>query len=160
MANLFVLAFEDENGAEEMLKEISNLQKQELIVIEDAAIAIHHENGKVKVKQINSLTGAGAVGGAFWGMLFGLIFFVPFAGMAVGAAAGAFMGKLGDYGINDTFIKDVSRKVTQGTSALFLLVHSAQREKVIEALKPYHGELIQSSLSPAQEAELKEAFAI
>ena len=35
---------------------------------------------KPKTQQLNSLTGAGALGGAFWGLLFGLIFFVPLLG--------------------------------------------------------------------------------
>lgn len=159
MANLFVLAFKNEDDAERTLKELENLQKQELIVIDDAAVAVHPKNGKVRIHQAKSLTGAGALGGAFWGMLFGLIFFVPFAGLVVGAATGAIMGKLSDYGIDDKFIKEVSAKVTPGTSALFLLSHDAQKEKVIESLKPYGGELIQSSLSPAQESQLKEALA-
>ncbi len=158
MANLFVLAFNDEDGAAHALKEVEDLQKQELIAIDDAAVAVHHQNGKVKIRQAKSLAGAGALGGAFWGMLFGLIFFVPFAGMALGAATGALMGKLSDYGIDDNFIKSVSNQVTPGTSALFLLAHGAQQEKVIESLKPYGGELIQSSLSPEQEHELKEAL--
>ena len=93
-------------------------------------------------------------------MLFGLIFFVPIAGLAIGAAAGALTGKLSDYGIDNDFIKSVSAKVTPGTSALFLLIHDAQKDKVVEALRPYGGELIQSSLSPKQETELKEALAI
>lgn len=159
MANLFVLAFKDEDGAARAIKEVENLQKQELIAIDDAAVAVHHRNGKVKIRQAKSLAGAGALGGAFWGMLFGLIFFVPIAGLALGAATGALMGKLSDYGINDDFIKSVSSRVTPGTSALFLLVHGAQQEKVVAALKPYDGELIQSSLSPEQEHELKEALA-
>lgn len=160
MGNLFVLTFKDEESANRTLRELEHLQKQELIVIDDAAVAIHPKNGKVKIRQAKSLVGAGALGGAFWGMLFGLIFFIPFAGLALGAAAGAMMGKMSDYGIDDKFIKQVSENVTPGTSALFLLSHDAQKEKVIEALKPFGGELLQSSLSPAQETELKEALAV
>ena len=158
MANLFVLAYEDETGANDALDEVVQLQKQELIAVEDAAVVVHPMNGKAKIKQARSLTGAGALGGAFWGLLFGLIFLVPIAGLAIGAATGALAGKMTDYGIDDKFIKQVASKVVPGTSALFLLVHSAQRKKVIEALKPYGGELIQSSLSPKQEAELREAL--
>lgn len=160
MGNLFVLTFKDEESADRTLKELDRLQKQELIVIDDAAVAVHPINGKVKIRQAKSLVGAGALGGAFWGMLFGLIFFIPFAGLAIGAAAGAMMGKMSDYGIDDKFIKQVSENVTPGTSALFLLSHDAQKEKVIEALKPFGGKLLQSSLSPAQETELKEALAV
>jgi uncharacterized membrane protein len=58
---------------------------------------------------------------AFWGLLFGLIFFVPFLGLAIGAAIGALAGKMSDYGIDDNFIKQTREKVTEGTSALFLM---------------------------------------
>jgi uncharacterized membrane protein len=155
MSNLFVLAFQNEEGAGQTLDEVVKLQKQNLISVDDAAIAVHHQNGKVKVHQGSNLSGAGAMGGAFWGLLFGLIFFVPFVGMAIGAASGALMGKLTDYGIDDKMIKEIGDKVEPGTSALFLMSHDAQREKVIDALRPYGGELIQSSLSPKEEASLK-----
>ena len=159
MANLFVLSFKDEQGADNTLQKVMDMQKQELIKVDDAAVAIHRQDGKLKVHQANKLVGAGALGGAFWGLLFGLIFFVPVAGAAIGAATGALMGKFSDYGIDDKFIKRVSNEVSPGSSALFLLVHDVQREKVIDALKPFGGQLIESSLSPEQENELKEAFA-
>ncbi|MFN2190592.1 MAG: DUF1269 domain-containing protein, partial [Candidatus Promineifilaceae bacterium] len=85
MSDLFVLAFETESGASEMLETIGRLQKQELITLEDAAIVVRPENGKPKVKQAQSLVGAGALGGAFWGMLIGLLFFAPWLGLVAGA---------------------------------------------------------------------------
>jgi uncharacterized membrane protein len=159
MTNLVVLAFETEDGAGKTLSEVEELQKQNLIRVEDAATAVRHAGGKVKVKQARSLAGAGALGGAFWGMLFGLLFFVPFLGLAVGAATGALFGKAADYGINDDFIREVSDSVQPGNSALFLLVSEAQADKVISQLKPYGGKVIHTSLSKDEEARLKEAFA-
>jgi uncharacterized membrane protein len=159
MSNLVVFAFETEEGAMQTLREVEQLQKQNLIEINDAATAVRGGGGKVKVKQAKNLAGAGALGGAFWGMLFGLLFFVPFLGMAVGAATGALFGKAADFGINDDFIREVSDAVQPGNSALFLLVHNAQVDKVVEALKPYGGTVIHTSLSKSEEARLKEAFA-
>lgn len=159
MANLVVLAFDNEEGASDTAEEVAKLQKQNLLTVDDAAMAVKHQNGKVKVKQANSLVGAGALGGAFWGMLFGLLFFAPFLGMAIGAATGALFGKASDYGINDAFIKEVSDSIKPGMSALFLLVSQAQVDKVIEQLKPLGGRIIHTSLSNEQEAQLKEAFA-
>jgi uncharacterized membrane protein len=159
MANLVVFAFDSEAGATRTLKEVERLQAENLITVDDAATAIRRVGGKVKVKQIKSLAGAGALGGAFWGMLFGLLFFVPFLGMAIGAATGALFGKAADFGINDRFIHDVSDAVQPGSSALFLLVHDTQLDKVTEALKPYGGKIIHTSLSKEEEAQLKESFA-
>jgi len=58
---------------------------------------------------------------AFWGILFGIIFFVPIFGLVVGTAMGSLIDSMADVGINDDFIKSLCSKVTEGTSALFLL---------------------------------------
>ncbi len=71
---------------------------------------------------------------------------------------GALTGSMGDYGINDDFIKDVKSKVTEGTSALFLFTRGATLDKVKEALGGISAELIQSNLTHEQEAKLQEHF--
>src|SRR3954452_15318479 len=122
MSSLVVLTFPTETGAEQALGTVAELQRQQLIEIEDAATVRRGQDGKPKVKQANSLVGAGAWGGAFWGMLIGLLFFAPWLGLVVGAVTGALAGKFTDYGIDDKFIKEVEAKLQPGTSALFLMV--------------------------------------
>ena len=90
--------------------------------------------------------------------VFLLCSFVPFLGMAMGAAMGALMGHFADYGINDDFIKQVREKVTEGTSALFLLTANATIDKVAAAFEGTHMELIQSNLTQEQETALRAAF--
>jgi uncharacterized membrane protein len=158
MSNLIVMTFKDEDGAKKILEELGDLQREHLIKLDDAATVIRNSDGKLKVKQARSLVGEGALGGAFWGMLVGLLFLAPLAGMAIGAAMGGGLGKLADYGINDQFIKEVGKKLVPGTSAVFFLVHEAQVDKVVEALKPFKGEIIHTSLSETEEAELKQTF--
>jgi uncharacterized membrane protein len=92
-------------------------------------------------------------------MLFGLIFFIPFLGMAVGAVAGALAGHFSDYGIDDSFIKEVQSEVTEGTSALFLLTSDATVDKVEKAFEGMQMELIRSNLTAEQEAKLHDDFA-
>ena len=159
MATLTVLKFDSPTGAQKALELIKSLQKQQLITVQDAAIVSWKQGDKKpKTKQLNNLTGAGALNGAFWGMLFGLIFFIPFFGLAVGAAMGALAGKFSDYGIDDAFIEQVRGKVTEGTSALFLLSSGAVRDKVREAFKGQKFELIASNLTKAEEKQLMEEF--
>jgi uncharacterized membrane protein len=160
MEALTVWKFNTVEGAGQALKKLESLSKQELVAIEDAAI-VYWETGKKKPKthQAQSLTGVGALGGAFWGMLFGLIFFIPFFGLAVGAATGALIGHFSDYGIDDKFIKEVQSEVTEGTSALFLLTASATVDKVQDAFAGTQMELIRSNLTKEQEAKLREDFA-
>ena len=160
MATLTVLKFANPDGASQMLDKIQSLQKMQLIKVQDAAIVTWPEGAKApKTKQLVSMAGVGALQGAFWGMLFGLIFFVPFFGLALGAAMGALSGKMSDYGIDDNFIKQTREKVTEGTSALFLLTSDAVQDKVIAELKGYDFELIASNMTNEQEEQLKAAFA-
>jgi uncharacterized membrane protein len=159
MASLTAWKFDNPDGAQQALDKLQELSKQELIQIQDAAI-VSWPKGKKKPKthQARSMTGLGALSGAFWGMLFGLLFFIPFFGMAMGAAVGALAGHFTDYGISDDFIKQVRDKVTEGTSALFLLSDQATIDKVSDAFKGTKMDLIQSNLSADQETKLKEAF--
>ena len=159
MTALTALKFNDPEGAQKMFKELANLQSQRLIKILDAAV-VSWPLGKKKPKtrQLTDLAGAGALSGAFWGLLFGVIFFVPLFGMAVGAAMGALAGSFKNYGIDENFVNQVREKVTEGTSALFLLTSDAVRDKVVDALKGIEFEILASSLSKEQEDELKEAF--
>jgi uncharacterized membrane protein len=71
---------------------------------------------------------------------------------------GALAGKMVDYGISDDFIRDVRQKVTEGTSALFLLTSGAVMDKVKEQLKGMEFELIASNLTKEQENQLKAIF--
>ena len=112
------------------------MQEQQLITLPDAAIVTWPEGAeKPKTKQLTSLAGIGALNGAFWGMLFGLLFFVPLLGLAVGAAFGEFGASMADVAIDDDFIKKTKDKVTEGTSALFLLTSDATTDKVAEQMK-------------------------
>lgn len=159
MATLTVWKFDSADGAQQALGKLESLSKQQLITIQDAAMVTWPEGKKKpKTKQALNLAGAGAVQGAFWGMLFGLIFFVPFFGLAVGAAMGALSGHFADYGIDDKFIEEVRTKVTEGTSALFLLSSNAVMDKVKAEFEGTQMELIKSNLSSEQEAKLMEDF--
>ncbi len=158
MADLIVLAFDNEQGAIQVRDELISLQKQQLIELEDAAVVIRPMEGKPKVKQVSSLAGAGALGGAFWGLLIGLLFFAPWLGLAIGAVTGAVAGGLTDVGVDDKFIKEVGNTIEPGNSALFLLVRKVTPDKVLDHVKKYNPTVLQTSLSEEDEAKLREAF--
>jgi uncharacterized membrane protein len=161
VATMTVFEFETPDGADKGLALVQDLQKQGLITLQDAAIVAWPEGAKKpKTRQLTPTAGAGALSGAFWGMLFGLIFFIPFLGLAIGAAMGALTGHFADYGIDDNFIKDVQSKVTEGTSALFLLTSNAVVDRVSDAFKttlPKY-DILSTNLSKEQEDQLKAEF--
>lgn len=161
MSSLVVLKFGDMDGAEAMRDRMYDLQKRELIKIEDAAVVVRNEKGRAKVKQAHSLVGAGALGGAFWGMLIGLLFFAPWLGLLAGATTGALSGKLGDIGVDDDFIEEVRDAIEPGNSALFLLAREGNTDRIKEELSDFEHEfeIIDTNLAPEDEERLRETFA-
>jgi len=157
MSNLIVIGFDNEADAFEMRAALAKLQAQYLIEMEDAVVVTRDPKGKVQLHQAVSLTAAGAVSGGFWGMLIGMLFLNPLAGLAIGAGSGALSGKLSDIGINDQFMKELGATLTEGTSALFVLVRKSTPDKVLEALKPFAGKgrVLQTSLTKDKEEELR-----
>jgi uncharacterized membrane protein len=158
MAHLVVLGLDNRDDAERVMDLAGDLAKQELLQLEDAAYAYKDDQGKVRIHQAVSLTGAGAASGALWGTLIGMLFFMPVAGLAIGAGTGALAGKLSDVGINDDTIRQIGDQLQQGKAAVFLLARSATADRVIEAIKPYHPTVIQTSLSHDREEDLVRAL--
>ena len=162
MSELVVIGFDNAYDADRALTELTRLQREYLIELEDAVVAVRPPDGQVRIKQTLNLTGLGAaqggLSGALWGSLIGLLFLNPLAGMAiggaVGAGSGALSGSLIDYGINDDFIRELADTLQPDTSALFLLVRKAQPEKIISELSGFKGRVLRSSLSPEQEQKL------
>ena len=74
------------------------MQKEYLIELGDAVVAVKRPDGSVKLNQLVEPVKSGAVSGMFWGALIGLLFMMPLAGAAVGAASGALSGKFTDLG--------------------------------------------------------------
>jgi uncharacterized membrane protein len=136
------------------------MQKQYLLEMDDAVVVTRDENGKTKLHQAVSLTGAGAVSGGFWGMLIGLLFLNPFLGFAIGAGAGALSGKFRDLGLDDKMMKGVGESLTPGTSALFVLLRKVTADKVLDGLKAFagKGKVFQSSLNKDDEKALREVL--
>jgi len=160
-SSLVVLKFESPDGAEKGLELAANLNKQHLLELLDAATVTWPKGKrKPKTRHVGDMTCAGAWDGAFWGLLFGWLFFIPFVGAAFGAAIGALTAHFADYGIGREFLEQVRTKVTEGSSALFLLVGQVTPDKVVEAFKTAPKfELIASNLTKDQEEKLKAAFA-
>ena len=158
MSTLVAIAYPDADTAEKVRQELIQATKEHLVRLEDAVVVVHGPDGKIKLDQAMSTTGAGAAGGALWGGLIGLLFLAPLLGMAVGAASGALGGKMADVGVNDNFMKELGAKLEPGSAALIALGSTDARDKLIERVKPYGGDLIQTSLGSEEEEQLRAAL--
>ena len=158
MSDLIVVGYDDMFKAEEVRLKLLKMQKEYLVDLEDAVVAVKKADGKVKLNQMYHLAASGAVGGGFWGMLIGLIFLNPILGAVVGAGAGATAGALSDVGINDDFMKKLAEQLKPDTSVLFVLIRKMTADKVLDELKGSGGKVLQTSLSHEDESKLQAAL--
>jgi uncharacterized membrane protein len=114
MSELVVIAFPTEAKAEEVRQKLFAMQKEYLLEVGDAVVAVKDAEGRIKLNQLLSTTAVGTTSGAFWGALIGLIFLMPLAGAVIGGASGAIGGALADIGINDKWMKETAAARRQG----------------------------------------------
>ncbi|MEV7239504.1 DUF1269 domain-containing protein [Streptomyces sp. NPDC051020] len=157
MSNLFVIAYDDLATADQVRDKLLSMNREHLVELEDVVVVERRaKDGKIKLHQAVNHVGAGAAGGALWGSVIGLLFLVPFLGAAVGAAAGAAGGSVVDTGVNDDFMKELSTNLRPGAAAVFVLVKTSVRDKVVPEIVKFGGQLVQTSLSNEDEAQLRE----
>ena len=159
MNDLLVIAYPSEARAEEVRAKLMSMQKEYLIEIGDAVVAVKTPDGSVKLNQLFSTTAVGGASGAFCGALIGLIFMMPLAGAAIGAASGAISGALTDFGINDDFMKDIAQVIPPGGAALFVLVRKMTTDKVLEELKGTGGTVLRTSFEKSMDEAIRTALA-
>jgi uncharacterized membrane protein len=159
MSDLIAIVYPSEAKAEEVRQRLLKLQKEYLISINDAVIAVKTNEGNIKLNQLVNTTAVGAMTGSFWGLLIGVLFLNPILGVAVGAASGALGGALTDFGIDDTFMKDLSASIHPGDAVLFVLIKSMTADKVLNEIKDAGGTVLKTSLDETKEKILRDALA-
>ena len=159
MSDLVAIVYPSESKAEEVRQRLLKLQKEYLITLSDAVIAVKTESGDIKLNQLVNTTATGAVAGSFWGLLIGVLFLNPIVGVALGAASGALGGALTDFGIDDKFMKGLATNIQPGDAALFVLVKNMTADKVLREIQDAGGVVLKTSLDDAKEKALRDALA-
>ena len=158
MSQLIVLTFEDTEQAGQAFEALKKARSGGHLKIDDAAVIVKQESGKVEVKnQLDKGVKGGAVGGGALGLLLAGVFF-PLAGLAIGAIGGALVGKALDMGVDKKFVKDVTETLKPGSSALFVIGSSDEPAVVMGALRPFQGTVYQATVSTEAFEALREAL--
>jgi uncharacterized membrane protein len=155
MSNITALAFDGEETAKGMLKDVLKLEEQGKIEVLDAVVASRGVGKNVNIEQTKSLKGKYAKRGTGIGFLAGLLLGGPILGAAGGAAVGAISGSMKDIGIDDDFIEKISAGLGANTSAIFLMTQNADMEAVEKYLKPFKARVLSTTLPDEGEAKLK-----
>jgi uncharacterized membrane protein len=158
MSHLIVIAFDDAGEAEKVRASLRAQQKEGLVSVEDAAIVSRDAEGKLHVKnEVSRATMVGTGIGALLGLLLGGLFF-PLTGLALGALGGAGVGALTKMGVDGKFVKEVKDSLQSNTSALFIIVRSADPTAVLALLRNYTGRVLQTTLDSEAEENLRRAL--
>ena len=157
MNQLVVIAFDHFDDARHALQSLRGLEREGRVRFEDTALVERDPDGTVHVKnEVSGTTETATVLGAAIG---GIVTFVfPLVGAAIGAAVGAAIGAALDRGVSADFIDDVKKTLRPGRSALFILVRQSDLDASIAALRPFRGDVIQTTLPTETEDALRAAI--
>ncbi|WP_127503100.1 DUF1269 domain-containing protein [Actinoplanes solisilvae] len=154
MSDLIILGYDNHDTATRAYEEVQRLQNDHIVDLTGLAVVTVDDKGKSHVETPGKVVSGSAAGGALWGMLLGLLFLVPIGGLLLGGAMGALMGKLGKSGIDASFRERVQGMLTPGRAAVVIMATKITEDKFGSAMKPYGGEVLQTSLSTEDEKEL------
>lgn len=160
MSTLIAITYDDEQKGRAAFAELGELQKMQVLKLEDAALATKDKKGKVKVKQTleKKYLGTVTTWGFFWGFLIGLIFGGPIFWGLFTALLSRIFGKSTDLGVDNKFIKEVGESLEIGGAAIFVLVIEATQDKVLPEMAKFGGKVYQTSLSNEDEEKLRAAL--
>jgi uncharacterized membrane protein len=179
-SQLVVLTLEGEHAAEALYAQIEQMEKDKLVVLDDAVVIERRAtfsggdaaeasrmeqaftplagksiDGGVSVKQMRGKKGKYAAIGGGIGLLAAAILGGPI-GVAVVASAGlgAVTAALKDFGINDASISAIKQNLQPDTSALLLLGQAKDTDALLAKLRAFDAKVVMTSLDPEAEQRL------
>ena len=157
MNQLIVVAFDHFDDARTAMASLRSLERDGRISFEDTAIVQRDPDGTAHVR--NEVSGTTETATAVGAVIGGIVTFAfPLLGAAIGAALGAAVGQMLDRGVSGRFVDEVKTTLRPGRSALFLVVRESDSDATIAALRPYRGDVIQTTLDTEAEEALRAAL--
>ena len=177
-STLIALTFEGQHTAEALYEQVEQMEKDKLVVIEDAVIIERAEavgqpeagsrmeqmltpvvkpvkDGAIEVKQTRGKKGKYAAVGGGIGLLAAAILGGPIGLVAVaGAGVGALTGALKDFGINDASVSAITQNLQPNTSALLLLGQAKDPDALLAKLRAFDAKVVMTTLDPEAERRL------
>ena len=166
MSELIIVTFEGRHSAEEALMRVEKMARNWDADLDDVIVVTRDDGGYLRIKNANTLTAAGVLGGgtmgALTGVLIGAMVGNPAAGLLVGTAAGsgggALAGILDQADEEDEVLARIGHKLKPNSSALAMIVWTDRPVKLLRELESFKGEVIETSLSVRDEEALKKAL--
>jgi uncharacterized membrane protein len=160
MSDLIIIGYDDHDTARHAYEQVMALHDDHVVDLTGLAVVTVDDEGKSHVDTPGRAISASAASGALWGALFGLLFLVPLAGVLIGGALGALMGRLSKSGIDASFRQRVQAMLAPGKAAVVIMTSKITEDKFAAALRPFGGQVLQTSLSDEDEKELAEELGV
>ena len=141
----------DVGGAAAIEADVRVLCGKSLLNVRDAAaVAWLPGRHRPDFRRVGGLEPRAPMGDSFWHLLFGHVFLLPIAAAEAGLQMHAASCSLSQLGFLDDFVDSARRRVTPGTSALFLLTDDATVDRLLALMPPLDFTVTSTSLSNRQ----------
>ena len=146
MSQLVVVSFDDKFKAENALLGLLKLEQESLLALDDAVVVVKNSEEKIRVKAYHDLTEPSPeLGNELWGGIISAVVFHRELEIAQGV-------------FDPNFLTKVEECLKPNSSALFVLVQSAEPEAVLAALSGVGGTVLRTTLSESVQLELQGAL--
>jgi uncharacterized membrane protein len=157
MAELVVIGYPSEAEAREVMGVLRSLERDLVLKAAGTAIVARSANGDLRLITPHHATGARSETSNLWGATLGDLFFHPAGEQQGDVELARRIGDLADVGIADEFKAQVFALLRPGGAALVVLFDEKAPDRTLEALAPYGGTALRTSLSHEVDAYLQEA---
>ena len=158
LESVIVVSFEADSSAYEALTRLKELDSQEQVGLEAAAVVVRDQDGTVETKdQVGDEDWSGTAGGGLIGLLIGII--GGPLGVLIGGATGLLVGSLfdlDDADETDSVLSEISRSVRVGHTSLLAELAEQSYEVVDTAMARLGGTVLRRSVADV-EAEMAAA---
>jgi uncharacterized membrane protein len=156
---LAALIFDDPYKADEARAALLRMAGEGLGELDETAVIVKKVDGTMSVFQEVNVIARDQQIGHYAGLLAAAITgTTPL--IMVGTVAGRLIGRFTDEGVTNSFIDKVKRELTPLTSALLICGYadSENRPKIVAKMRSFGPKLVESTLPPELEEEIKTAL--
>jgi uncharacterized membrane protein len=142
MNDLLVISFPSEGKAAQVRGKLLSMEKEALIKMEDAVVAVKSADGTIKLNQLMSSS-------EFWDI----------RAAASGYPAPIPAGALTDFGSNEEFVKEIGNAIPPGGTAVFVLVSKMTANKVLKSLNDVGAKILLTHFERSEAEAIRAALA-
>jgi uncharacterized membrane protein len=149
---MLIIAYPSEDGAEQVLKALQQLNHDHLVQLKNAAIVVRDKSGKISIRETRDFDAKqGAIVGALAGGLIGKLTGGSLLGdAALGAVGGLAASRIIDLGFDDNYLRQVGDNLPPGSSAIVAIVHFDQLEQALQTLHQFQGGRVMRQTLPLE----------